>query len=58
MWCYIFDYTCSSIYECYIENNVEDVEEYLREHHNLNTDNMMWIATQNKCEIQNIDKYE
>jgi len=37
---------------------VEDVEKYLREHHNLNTDNMMWITTQNKCEIKNIDNNE
>lgn len=58
MWCYIFDYGYSSIYECYIEKNVEDVEEYLREHHNLNTDTMMWITTQNKCEIENIDNNE
>lgn len=38
--------------------NVEDVEEYLREHHNLNTDTMMWITTKNKCEIENIDNNE
>lgn len=56
-YCYIFNYGAGEIYECTIPKNTENVLDYLLKEYGLNNNDILYMITQTKQQIQTLEPY-